>query len=97
MSGTPEEGSGTGVDWDRLFAISVHPTRVEILEAMEWLDLPLSPVQMTAILGKHRKGVGHVGYHMRRLTDDGFLYLKSTRPVRGATEHFYLLSARPER
>jgi hypothetical protein len=85
---------GIQADWDRLFAISVHPSRVAILSAMEWLDFPISPVQMTMILGTSHNGIGHVGYHMRKLTDDGFLTLKSTRPVRGAVEHFYLLAGR---
>jgi hypothetical protein len=79
-------------DWDSLFAISVHPTQVEILSAVEWLDYPVSPVGMTSVLDKHHKGVGHVGYHMRKLSECQLLRLKSTRPVRGAVEHFYVLS-----
>lgn len=80
-----------GADWEKLFAVSVHPTQVEILGAMEWLEMPLSPVELTTILGKHAKGVGHAGYHVRKLADHGLVRLKSTRPVRGAVEHFYVL------
>jgi hypothetical protein len=77
-------------DWDRLFAMSVHPTRVEILSAMEWLGSPLLPAQLTAVL-EVKKGVGHVVYHMRKMSENGLLRLDSTRPVRGAVEHFYVL------
>ncbi len=79
-------------DWDKLFEISVHPTQVEILSAMEWIDDPVSPVALTDVLEKRKQGVGHVGYHMRKLAEHGMLSLKSTRPVRGAVEHFYLLA-----
>jgi hypothetical protein len=88
----PERLAGVGADWDRLFEVSVHPTQVEILSAMEWVAVPISPVVMTVVLGKGRQAVGHVGYHMRKLSEHGLLELDSTRPVRGAVEHFYLLT-----
>jgi hypothetical protein len=79
-------------DWDKLFAISVHPTQVEVLSAMEWLEIPISPVMLSIALEKNRDGVGHVGYHMRKLAQHGLLKLDSTRQVRGAVEHLYLLA-----
>jgi repressor of nif and glnA expression len=81
-------------DWERLLDVSVHPTRVEILSAMEWLDLPVSATELTLVLDHRQQGPGHVGYHMRQLSEDGFVELVSTRPTRGTFEHFYLL-ARP--
>jgi DNA-binding transcriptional ArsR family regulator len=79
-------------DWERLLDVSVHPTRVEILSAMEWLAQPLSAVDLTLVLEHEEHGPGRVGYHMRKLSEDGFVELVSTRPTRGTFEHFYLLA-----
>jgi hypothetical protein len=79
------------VDWDLFFEISVHPTHVEILSAMEWIDEPLSPAALTKVLERYRKGVGHLVYHLRRLDEHGLVRLSATRSVRGSTEHFYVL------
>lgn len=32
---------------------------------MRWLQITLSSVQLTSILGHPREDLGHVGYHMR--------------------------------
>ena len=64
-----------------------HPLRVRILallqertasprELAEWLDATL----------------GTVSYHVRTLHESGVLELESTRPRRGAVEHFYVLA-----
>jgi hypothetical protein len=84
-------------DWDRLFEISLHPTQVEVLSAMEWLDVPLSPVQLAKVLDKGPSGVNHLSYHTRRLCSEGLLRLDSIRAVRGAVEHLYLLEGPPAR
>jgi hypothetical protein len=75
-----------------------HPVRVRIIEAcVEWGTL--SPVEILnrrlcadveSVRGKTPKqALSHISYHCRRLEEAELLTLVSTRPVRGATEHFY--------
>lgn len=48
-----------------------------------------SPNELVAELGET---LGTVAYHVRTLADAKAIRLKSTRPVRGAIEHFYVLT-----
>jgi DNA-binding transcriptional ArsR family regulator len=73
-----------------------HPTRAEILAFLAEQEIA-SPAEMTrASVGK-KGGVGDpkkrklasVAYHVRVLEELGLVELMDTRPVRGATEHFY--------
>jgi hypothetical protein len=75
-----------------LFERSVHPTQVAVMEAMDWIGEPFSPVQFCAMNG-HRFEVGHAGYHFRKLVDAGLIECVGQRPVRGAVEHFYRRAA----
>jgi hypothetical protein len=44
---------------------------------------------------KLHEPVNDVAYHVRRLRDLGIIELAGTRPVRGATQHFYRAVRRP--
>jgi hypothetical protein len=50
---------------------------LEILAAMEQLEMPTIAVQPTSILDKHQKKVGHVGYHMHKMSEQELLRLTS--------------------
>lgn len=86
-----------------LFSAVGHPTRLRILVVFanrsEW-----SPKRMTDAL-PHQEGsgalklesLGNVSYHFRVLEKAGLIRPTRQRPVRGASEHFYRITARGRR
>lgn len=78
-------------DWNKVIDVSIHPTRIEIVSAMEWIGKPLSPNQLASILDDI-KSINHVGYHVRKLAEAGIVEMTYMEPVRSSIEHFYELS-----
>jgi predicted transcriptional regulator len=78
------------MDWDALIGRLVHPTQVAIIEAMEWIDRPLSPVELARVF-EREVPLSSVAYHVRRLAELGVVVNTGMRRVRGAREHFYRL------
>jgi DNA-binding transcriptional ArsR family regulator len=76
---------------ESLAAIVTHPVRRRIWYAMAE-QRPISPRELADEL---REPVNDVAYHVRRLRDMGIIELAGTRPVRGATQHFYRAVRRP--
>lgn len=76
------------MDWDALIGRLVHPTQVAIIEAMQWIDRPLSPVELARIFDGEIP-LSSVAYHVRRLSELDVLANVGMRQVRGAREHFY--------
>jgi hypothetical protein len=85
---TTMEG-GERFHWDMLVPRVVHPLRVVIVEALLWINRPLSSTDLVKLLDDPDIYVSHVAYHMRRLVDAGALKPIRSRQVRGATETFY--------
>jgi len=85
----PVDEEGRLGEAELLRALS-HPTRVKILAVVS--ERVASPNQIARELNED---VGHVGYHARVLRDHGLIELVATKPVRGATEHFYRGIERP--
>jgi DNA-binding transcriptional ArsR family regulator len=75
---------------ESLAAIVSHPLRRRIWYAMT--EHPISPRELADQLGQP---VNDVAYHVRRLRDLGIIELVGTKPVRGATQHFYRAVKRP--
>lgn len=75
------------VDWRRVAKTTLHPTQVEILEAMAACDR-LSPVQFCS----NGEAVSRVAYHFRALRKLGLLEPAGSKQRRGATEHYYRLA-----
>jgi DNA-binding transcriptional ArsR family regulator len=74
-------------EWKRIALAGVgHPIRLKILEFMDGLGLCVSPAAMAREL---KEPLGNISYHVKILLEKGFIELAYTRPVRGATEHFY--------
>jgi DNA-binding transcriptional ArsR family regulator len=67
-----------------------HPLRFRILVELE--QRVASPKQLSDALGEP---LGRVGHHVRMLARLGAVELVSTRPRRGAIEHFYRALVRP--
>lgn len=80
----------TSFDWEALVPLLVHPVKVEIIEAMSWIGLPLSATDLDRIL-RGQIGVSLLSYHLRKLTEVGALRLDRKEPVRGAVQTFYVL------
>jgi Helix-turn-helix domain len=80
-------------NWDTLVPYLVHPVKVAIIEAMEWVDVPLSPRELDRIFDEEF-GVSLVAYHMRTLAEVGVVEKVGEQPVRGALQTFYSLSAK---
>lgn len=76
---------------ESLAAIVTHPLRRRIWYAMAG-QRPISPRELADQL---HEPVNDVAYHVRRLRDLGIIELAGTRPVRGATQHFYRTVQRP--
>ncbi len=75
---------------ETLAAIVTHPLRRRIWYGMT--EHPISPRELADHL---HEPVNDVAYHVRVLRDMGVIELVGTRPVRGATQHFYRAVRRP--
>ncbi|MGH2876038.1 MAG: ArsR/SmtB family transcription factor [Solirubrobacteraceae bacterium] len=79
----------TEIDDPRLVKGLAHPLRIQILRALE--NRVASPSEIAEELGAP---LGNVSYHVRFLAGVGLIELTSTRPRRGAVEHYYRAVAR---
>lgn len=82
------EPGASAVDWDALIARLVHSTQVLIIEALGWIDRPLSATDLRMVFDK-TLSLSVVSYHVRRLKELGVLKRVRTRRVRGARERYY--------
>lgn len=80
-------------NWDSLVPYLIHPAKVAIIEAMEWIEVPVSPRELDRVFDEEF-GVSLVSYHMRTLADVGVVERVRQQPVRGAVQNFYSLSAK---
>ena len=79
--------------WDALIPSTGHPVKVAIIEAMQWIAVPLSPKELEQIFDEEF-GVSLVSYHTRTLADIGVVERVRQQAVRGAVQSFYTLAAR---
>lgn len=80
-------------NWESLIPHLVHPVKVAMIEAMQWIDVPLSPRELDLIF-EEKWGVSLVAYHMRTLADVGVVVRVHQQAVRGAVQSFYSLTAK---
>jgi len=79
------------MDWDAFFSHLAHPTQIAIIEALRWIDQPLSAAELTEVF-EGTLGLATVSYHVRRLRNLHVLELINMRAVRGASERFYFFA-----
>jgi hypothetical protein len=77
--------------WEAAFFSLLHPVQVAAVEAFVWIGEPLSTLLLYESFGRAWP-FGTVGYHLRRLADQGVLEESFWEPRRGAREHFYVLA-----
>ncbi len=83
------KGGEPSFEWDVLVPRAIHPLRVAIIEALRWVDRPLSASELTKLIDDQDAGLSHISYHVGRLADVGALKKVRQRQVRGSTEKFY--------
>jgi hypothetical protein len=90
-------GSTGEAFWGTLAARVLHPIDVQIIEAFQWIELPLSAGDLTQLFdGKSSWAV--VGRHMRRLAKLGAIELGETPTTRNIRDISYrLVVGRPWR
>ena len=84
-------GNGT-FEWGTLVPRLVHPLKVSIIEALEWIEVPLSAKELDLVL-EEEFGLSLVSYHLRKLAEVGAVEKVEQRAVRGALQTFYALVA----
>jgi DNA-binding transcriptional ArsR family regulator len=87
----PGDSGAAAVDWDGLLASLLHPTQCQIIEAMHWIDRPVSASQLVRVFDRDPKDLSALSYHLRRLRALKIARLVSVRSVRGANERLYRL------
>jgi hypothetical protein len=83
------KSADTGIG-QRLVQAVAHPIRLEVLRIFYYRTA--SPKEVAKELAT---SLGTVAYHVRVLKDFGCIELVGSRPVRGATEHFYRATVPP--
>ncbi len=78
--------------WDLLVPYVVHPLKVSIIEALRWIDVPLSATDLTKVIEDEKFGLSHVSYHMVKLAEAGVVEVTGSRQVRGSIEKFYFFT-----
>jgi hypothetical protein len=84
------EGAGA-LDWCALVPRLVHETKVWIIEAMSWIDRPLSARELSRISGGC-KSIADFEHHLLSLVKAGGVRRVSRTPVRGAHENHYFFT-----
>ena len=86
-------GDEPSFDWALLVPRVVSPVQVAIVEALVWLEQPLSSTELTKLFAEPKKlYLGVIAYHVRKLNELDVLSVAGNRQVRGSTETFYSLS-----
>lgn len=76
--------------WEECVPLFVHPIKVAIVEALIWVDEPLS-AKLIEKLMDDGTDLPLVSYHMRTLADLGILVNVKEEPVRGTVQTYYRL------
>jgi DNA-binding transcriptional ArsR family regulator len=91
MEASPQLSAAPSFDWEALVALLIHPVKVSIIEAMDWVGEPLSATDLDRIL-KGEVGVSLISYHLRKLVELEVIKPVRRKTVRGAVQTFYALS-----
>jgi hypothetical protein len=79
-------------DWEWLVSQTVHPMKVSIVEAIRWIDRPVTSNDLFKSFDRPG-GIGNVGYHVTELAKMGVLYAVRQQPVRGTKETYYFFTS----
>ena len=83
----------TPLIWQELVLKGIHPVKVVIIEALLWMEMPLSKNEITQLIDdKTQYYLSLVSYHVETLVTCGILREAGSRTTRGATETYYFFS-----
>lgn len=72
----------------------LHPIQVQIIEALLWIDCPMSASELVKVFSEELR-LSTVAYHVRRLSSLRALRTVDERtPMRGAPEKLYRVRLR---
>jgi hypothetical protein len=86
---TADAGDGR-FPWGALVSRVLLPVKVEIIEAMWWIGLPLAASDLLLVLDRVYS-LSLLDYHVKELAKLGALRPVGTEPVRGTLKHFYVI------
>ena len=81
-------------DWAALVALTVHPVKVAIIEALLSVGHPLSVPELSKLLADSHYSANAIAYHAGGLAKLGALEVADFRRKRGAYELYYFFPAR---
>jgi repressor of nif and glnA expression len=82
---------GKRFDWDALIPHAINLTKVLIIEAMQWIERPLSASDLERVFDR-RVGLSAVSYHLKSLGKRQAVRRVRKRQVRGAVESHYFFT-----
>jgi hypothetical protein len=80
-------------NWADLVSHYVHPLKVAIIEALLWVEQPLSANDLARLFAVRHYPLGVVAYHVSDLAKRGVIEQVAERQARGARECFYFLAS----
>ena len=82
------------VRWSLVLPRIAHPVKVQIIEALGYLDQGLSPSQLSCVLARDDDEivVQDMHFHLRALEEDAILVMLPARPGHGSAEVRYALA-----
>lgn len=85
-----DKGEGDeGCDWESLVSLFIHPAKVAVIEALHWIEQPLSSTEMVNLFEDRKYNLGVVSYHVSSLAKAGVIRAIGARQARGAQETYY--------
>jgi predicted transcriptional regulator len=95
MTGENGDGQIGDLYWSALAARVLHPAQVEIIEALWWIDQPLSATDLVRVFEGHRVGV-RIERRLRQLARLDAVALEDSGNARGPMgQRSYRLVRRP--
>lgn len=88
MSPIPSHDEPYPFDWGALVPRLVHPLKVVIVEALSYIDEPLSASDLRLVFGE-QYDLSLISYHVVGLAKVGALAKVRQQQVRGALKTFY--------
>lgn len=82
-------GDGGAFDWESLVPLFIHPLKVAVVEALDWIEQPLSPTELALMFDEKGWTLGIVAYHVNTLLKAGVIEVIGERQARGARESYY--------
>jgi hypothetical protein len=69
------EGNEPPLDWDALVPHIVNPTKVALIEALRYMNQPLSANEITRLFDDPQLTLSRISYHLVTLAEEGVLMM----------------------